>query len=85
MILINVYITKWLPQVIIIGIILYKIYKVYIKYIFIELRTIDKLIDFSISTFISDCHDYGRIIIRGEYLIMLSSQTDRWSLFHWKY
>lgn len=59
MILINVYIAKWLPQVIIIGIILYKIYKVYIKYIFIELTTIDKLIDFSISTFISDCHDYS--------------------------
>ena len=59
MILINVYIAKWLTQVIIIGIILYKIYKVYIKYIFIELRTIDKLIDFSISTFISDCHDYS--------------------------
>lgn len=46
---------------------LYTIYIIYIEYnLFLELRTIDKLLsylnnglDFSILTFISDCHDYS--------------------------
>ena len=50
----------------IIYIVLYTIYTIYIEYnLFLKLRTIDKLLsylnnrlDFSILTFINDCHDY---------------------------